>query len=252
MTHRAWGRRHWLPLIFRRPLPLGNVGPVVSFTFDDFPRTAYSVAGDILERNGVRGTYYTAMGLMNSSDGLGDYFRVEDLLAAAAAGHEIGSHTLHHVSSRATTVKTFVNEVIEGHAALRQVEGVHPTTNFAYPFGAVSAAAKRAVGNEMSSCRSTIPGVNGPIADLNLLLANPLYGGVEQMDSVRELLMETQRCAGWLIFYTHDVRISPSPYGCTPELLARTVEMTLSMSMRISTVNAVLTAAGCNPTPESY
>ena len=42
-------------------------GGVVSFTFDDFPRSAWSNGGAVLEEYDVRGTYYAAMGLAGTA-----------------------------------------------------------------------------------------------------------------------------------------------------------------------------------------
>jgi len=114
------------------------------------------------------------------------------------------------------------------------------SNNFAYPYGAVTAAAKRIVGKEMQSCRGTYHGVNGPVVDLNLLRANPLYGDTEKLESVRQLLAENEETRGWLIFYTHDVRKNPSAYGCTPELFESVVKMVQERSMKILTVEQVL------------
>src|SRR5271169_4689030 len=93
-------RRRLLCFLHRRVGLLGSPGPFVSFAFDDFPRTAYTVGGSTLKKFGVRGTYYVAMGLMNTSNELGEQFRLEDLHAAAADGHELASHTFSHKSSR--------------------------------------------------------------------------------------------------------------------------------------------------------
>ena len=67
-------RRRALCSLYRRTMPLGNAGPIVSFTFDDFPRSAYSVGGAMLEKFGARGTYYVTAGLMNVSNELGELF----------------------------------------------------------------------------------------------------------------------------------------------------------------------------------
>ncbi|MCK1513398.1 hypothetical protein IVB22_12640 [Bradyrhizobium sp. 190] len=38
---------------------------------------------------------------------------------------------------------------------------------------------------------------------------------------------EAQTNNGWLIFYGHDVTDRPSPYGCSPALLAHALEAAL-------------------------
>ena len=240
LCEREWGRRHWLPVVYRRAMRLPESGPLVSFTFDDFPRTAYTVGGAILKSLGVRGTFYTALGLMNTTNHSGDQFRLDDLHCLFADGHELASHTFHHVSSRNTSAGAFVREALEGRAAMQRMPGLSVTDNFAYPFGQVTAVTKRAVGRKMLSCRGIYHGVNGPVVDLNLLRANSLYGHTEQLGRVRDLLRRNKELGGWLIFYTHDVQQAHSPYGCTPALLESAVQLALESSMRIVTVNQVL------------
>jgi peptidoglycan/xylan/chitin deacetylase (PgdA/CDA1 family) len=203
----------------RRPVAMNDTGPFVSFSFDDFPRTALTTGGAILSNRGVRGTYYVAMGLMGISNEQGEHFRREDLHQVLQDGHELGSHTFSHPSSRRVPLSAFQEDVRKGHQALREFASSRVSENFAYPFGEATVAAKKAVGTEMMSCRGVYPGVNGPDVDLNLLNANLLYGDIENLGEVEQLVRENERQKGWLIFYTHDVCRKPSLYGCTPELL---------------------------------
>lgn len=245
LPRREWGRRHWLPLSFRRDVRLPDIGPIVTFTFDDFPRSAQEAGGAILKSFGLRGTFYASYGLVGTTDAYsGDLFCLEDLYRLVNDGHELASHTFHHVSSRSTSARAFVQEVLQGRAAMQSLSGLTVSDNFAYPFGAVTAVTKRAVGKKMQSCRGIYRGVNGPIVDLNLLRANPLYGGTEQLDFVRRLLRNNEERSGWLIFYTHDVQNTHSPYGCTPALLESAVKLALDSSMKILTVNDVLGNGG--------
>ena len=48
--------------LFTRPVAIPSQKPFISFTFDDFPRSAWLTGGAILERFGVRGTYYASLG----------------------------------------------------------------------------------------------------------------------------------------------------------------------------------------------
>ena len=233
-------RRGLLRSLHRRMVPLGDGGPFVSFAFDDFPRTAYTAGGSILKSLGFRGTYYVAMGLMGTSNELGEQFRMEDLRSLAAEGHEVGSHTFSHGSSRAASAAAFLEDVKKGDGAIHEMAKLTPSGNFAYPYGEVALAAKRAVGGAMTSCRSIYGGVNGPFADLNLLSANSLYGGVDRLPAVRELVLENERRKGWLIFYTHDVRFNPSRYGCTPELLQAAALVAGERGARVLPVAGVL------------
>lgn len=232
-------RRQYVQLAHRRPFQLGETGPLVSFTFDDFPRTAYTCGGMILKDFGVRGTYYTAAGLMNGQGPSGDHFVLEDLILVVADGHELASHTFSHISSYSVPAGAYFEDVCVGRESLRKMPNLVVSDNFAFPFGAVTAASKLAVGKNMRSCRSTLGGVNGALVDLNLLRANALYGDTEQVGRVERLLDETARTRGWLIFYTHDVRKDYSPYGCSPRLFELAVKAATRRSMEIVTIEEV-------------
>src|SRR5277367_2947024 len=96
-AHRAFLRG-----VARREARIENDRPYVSFTFDDFPKTALTVGGKILEDSGARGTYYAAPGLMGTISEVGLNFDKEDLQQLIASGHELGNHTYSHVHARRT------------------------------------------------------------------------------------------------------------------------------------------------------
>jgi peptidoglycan/xylan/chitin deacetylase (PgdA/CDA1 family) len=230
-------------LLHRRTVPLGSIGPIVSFTFDDFPRTAYSVGGAILEQFGARGTYYVAPGLMNTSGELGEQCGVDDIHSLLEKGHELGSQTFSHSSSRAVSLAAFQADVEKGREALKELAGIDPP-NFAYPYGHVTLRSKETLGPTLASSRSIFPGCNGPEVDLNLLKANRLYGDVEPSRSVEALIRQNAAQKSWLIFYTHDVRPNPSVYGCTPALFESAVSLAAHSGSRILTIQDVLTELG--------
>jgi peptidoglycan/xylan/chitin deacetylase (PgdA/CDA1 family) len=236
-------RRRVLSSLYRRNVPLGDCGPIVSFTFDDFPRTAYSAGGAILERFGVRGTYYAAVGLTNTSNELGEQFRREDIDSLLEDGHELASHTFHHISCHSVSCAAFREDVKKGREAVEEVTG-YDSPNFAYPFGDVTLRIKRTLGFDLGSARSIFPGLNGPVIDLNLLRANSLYGDLEAAARAEELILENINRKSWLIFYTHDVRPSPSAFGCTPALLEAAVSCAVRSGCRILTVGEALTELG--------
>ena len=236
-------RRIILCSLYRRPIELGGTGPVISFSFDDFPRTAYSVAGAILEKYGVRGTYYVASGLMNKIDHLGEQFHADDLHALRDGGHDLGSQTFSHISSRSASCAAFREDVQRGREVLEKLTGVDGG-NFAYPYGHVTLKTKRILGPALTSSRSIIPGFNGPEVDLNLLKANRLYGGLDQSRYAEGLILENAKRKTWLIFYTHDVCPEPSIYGCTPALFEATVSAAVRSGSRILTIQQVLSERG--------
>lgn len=218
---------------------------MVSFSFDDFPRTAYFVGGAILKDLGVRATYYAAVGLMGTTNERGEHFSPEDLRGLVQDGHELANHTFSHISSRSVPHSVYSRDFKRGRQALAEIAGVADSGNFAYPFGDVTLETKRALGPETCSSRSIFPGFNGPEVDLNLLRANRLYGDFGEFRRSRELILENKRRRGWLIFYSHDVRPSPSRYGCTPELLESTASFALKQGCQVLSVIEALAELSC-------
>jgi peptidoglycan/xylan/chitin deacetylase (PgdA/CDA1 family) len=236
-------RRSLLCALYRRTAALGDHGPIVSFTFDDFPRTASSTGGAILEAYGARGTYYVTAGLMNVSNELGELFVADDLPSLLEKGHELGSQTFRHSSGRSVSLAAFRNDVQDGIKALERLVGYN-STNFAYPYGHATLRSKKALSAVLASARSVIPGFNGPEIDLNLLLAHRLYGDVEMSHQVEDLIVQNEKQRTWLIFYTHDVRPNHSEYGCTPALLEFAVSRAAKSGNRILTVEQALAELG--------
>ena len=232
-------RRNLTCSVNRRAISLKMQNPVVSFCFDDFPRTAYSSGGSILRSFQARGTYYAALGLMGTSNELGDLLTWEDIESLLSDGHELGSHTFSHCSGRNVSPDVFERDALLGREVIRRMTGCD-AGSFAYPYGHVIVRLKKRLGAQMDSCRGIYGGLNWPSADLNLLRANSLYGDADQCERVKSLLVDSERPGGWLIFYTHDVRRHPSPFGCTPALLEKTIEMTMENGFRISPVAEVV------------
>ncbi len=234
-------RRYVWSSFYSRLMPLGDCGPIVTFSFDDFPRTALTNGASIVERYGGRATYYVAMGLMGTDNQLGKQFRRTDLHCLIERGHEVASHTFSHCSAQNTPFQIFRKDVERCEEALRESIATGPSNNFAYPYGEVTLKAKKQLGLRMRSCRGTCSGFNGPEVDLNLLRANSLYGDIDQSEAAKELILENENRRSWLIFYSHDVASKPSRFGCTPGLLEAVVSFAADRGARIMTVADVVT-----------
>lgn len=199
-----------------RPARIERPGGVVSFTFDDFPRSAWVNGGAILEKFDKRGTYYAAMGLAGTENQLGPMFDADDLRAAHAAGHEIACHTYSHRDCCRASPNEIAAEITRNASALAELIDA-PPGNFAYPFGGVSLTAKNTLASRFASCRGTGRGLNHGTVDLADLLATSIYSRDFDRDLLCQMIDDAQAANGWVIFYTHDVADPPSPFGCTPK-----------------------------------
>ncbi|SDX30310.1 Polysaccharide deacetylase [Saccharopolyspora shandongensis] len=110
---------------------------VVTFTVDDGSVSQTSGAR-ILSKHGMRGTFYVVSG----SIGTRGYLSLDDLRSLAAAGHEIGGHTVNHPDLAEGAPDEARREICQDRANL-VAWGFRPTS-FAYPFGSFSREAERA------------------------------------------------------------------------------------------------------------
>jgi len=191
------------------------MGPVISFTFDDVPRSAIAVGADILGKHGLKGTYYVCMSLAHTTGATGEYFGPDDLRWLAASGHEIGCHTFGHLSLRDHSAEAIAADLDRNQLALQEVLPGFTPRQFAYPYGHISIETWRLVRKRFQTCRGTLAGIHPALERFDRLFANCLYETVPVARSLR-LIDQVLEKGGWLIFYTHDIATSPSSFGCTP------------------------------------
>jgi peptidoglycan/xylan/chitin deacetylase (PgdA/CDA1 family) len=237
-------RRRLLCSFYRRPVPLGAHGPIITFSFDDCPRSALTSGAAVLEDFGARATYYITMSLMNTKNHLGEQFHDEDLRSVLGRGHELASHTFSHLSARQVSFDVFRNDVQRGEQAVRERMSLQGAGNFAYPYGDVTLMTKKRLGPQLMSSRGTCRGLNGPDVDLNLLRANRLYGDVDRAEEAKRLILENEEQGHWLIFYSHDVAATPSRFGCTPKHLEAVCAFAAARAARFMTVAQVIKEIG--------
>ena len=99
-----------------------------------------------------------------------------------------------------------------------------------------------------ASARTIVWGVNRVSIDLGLLKSVPIYSGGGSL-RLTSYLDELQARSGWLVLYTHDVSMRPSPYGCTPEELNSVIRRARAMGALILPVGAVVDQLRDAPLP---
>jgi hypothetical protein len=86
---------------------------------------------------------------------------------------------------------------------------------------------KRATAKHFLCCRGGGQTLNVGTADLNQLAAYFLEKSRENIQAVKNVIDLNQEVRGWIIFATHDVSTTPSPYGCTPAFFEDVVRYAL-------------------------
>jgi peptidoglycan/xylan/chitin deacetylase (PgdA/CDA1 family) len=219
--------------LYKRPLNIGSKGPFISFSFDDFPRSAFLSGGAILKDNGVRGTYYASLGLMGRKTDVGQVFVSDDLKELVAQGHELGCHTFDHLHPWKTRPDVFEDSVSQNKRALKELIAEVELRTFSYPFQYPRPQTKRRIGRHFACCRRGGQRFNAGMADSNLLFGYFLEKSRESFESVRDIIDRNRHAGGWLIFATHDISDSPTPYGCRPAFFEKIVRYSVASGAKI-------------------
>jgi len=227
-----------------KPLGMRNQAPLVTFTFDDVPDSAYVNGAAVLERHGLRGTFYVASGTCGYKDAYWRVIGADQVRALYDAGHEIGCHTFSHVRVEDLDAQRMDEECAQNLRRLRELCPGIALTNFCYPFGRASLPRKMQLQKRFDSCRGVYQGVNASTADLGMLRTIDLYDRTLTPDKLRRVLRETRERNGWLIFTTHDVADKPSWIGCSPRLLADTIAAVQAENMQCLPIRDALKAIG--------
>lgn len=219
-----WSQRRAARWLARRICRLGATSPIISFTFDDFPRSALHQGGSILREYGFAGTFYTSFGLMGTTAPTGGIFTVEDLPEFVRQGHELGCHTFDHCDSWQTNPAEFEASIVRNQRKLAELLPDAAFSSLSYPISWPRPQTKRRVARYFECARGGGQTFNVGDADLNFLKAFFIEQCHGNMDEIRRVVDANARANGWLIFATHDVSESPTRFGCTPVFFRQVVE----------------------------
>ena len=107
----------------------------LSFTFDDGFVDHFTLAGPMLEKHGLRGTFFIVVNWI----GKGNHLTWEQVKSLSERGHEIGSHSMRHwnlvTSSDNGDLVNLEKEIVDPIGIIKEKIGVSPVT-FAYPLNA--------------------------------------------------------------------------------------------------------------------
>lgn len=210
-------------------------GAMISFTFDDAWRSQYEEALPILDKHGIRGTFYITTQYFDENAYTGFMTRamVADL---SARGHEIGGHTITHPDLTTLSAGTLDRELGDSKAELEALVG-GTVYSLAYPFGSynstVIAAAERA-GYETSrtveaalnypgvpahKIQSYSPTANTPSAELKAAIDRAVAEGA------------------WLVIAFHEIDTNGREYANTPAYLDEVAAYAAAQPIRSVTVH---------------
>lgn len=230
-------KREWANISFVKNTGVHLPYPLVSFTFDDAPSSAFENGGNILSNYGFRGTFYIALSLMHNAN---VRFTFEQLKEAVSQSHELGCHTFNHIDLSQTKLTQSITDIEHNQEAMQELFPGIEFKNFSYPFGAQTRGIKKYLSGRFRSARGIGHGINVGRTDLCNLKAVKLYENKRSLEQTFAAIHEAAESKGWLIFYTHDVAHNPSKHGCSPAYFEAVVKECANRGIRVVTVNEAL------------
>ncbi|MBI3943207.1 MAG: polysaccharide deacetylase family protein [Chloroflexi bacterium] len=122
-----------------KKLPLPQRLAVI--TFDDGWTSQYTEAFPVLQRYGFKATFFLVNNYLTGTV----YMSKVQAQSLAAAGMEIGAHTLNHSKLTTVTLAELQRQLVSSKAGLERLTGL-PVTVFAYPYGSYNTTVVSQVG----------------------------------------------------------------------------------------------------------
>ena len=193
---RGFYRRKVASILSRESILIHPQRPLISFTFDDFPRSALLAGGAILNHFGAAATYYASFGLLGKESSTGQMFVSNDLQPLLDQGHELGCHTFDHCDSWDTAPVDFENSIIANVEALHRFLPSAEFRSFSYPISLPRPLTKARVARHFACCRGGGQTLNTGTVDINQLSAFFLEKSRHDFQAVR--IIQAQSSSSWL------------------------------------------------------
>jgi len=220
--------------------------PVISFSYDDFPKSAIDIGAAELEKHDFQGSFYPAATFCGAHEDGQDYYAEEDIQRLRAQGHEIGCHTHDHANLLRLNNCEIDDQFARNQKFFEPMLETDRFVSMAYPFGNVSPRVKKVAQKRFPICRGVWSGVNTGMIDMALLKVVGLDHHLT-VEQTRDWIEEARAVNGWLIFVAHDIQDQHSPFGVSPERYAAIVDAVAQTGIEVRTIRDAAAKAVGDP-----
>jgi peptidoglycan/xylan/chitin deacetylase (PgdA/CDA1 family) len=186
----------------------------VTVCFDDASASHWAAAA-LLASAGLRGSFFVNSSRLGSGR---DYLTWKQLEEMAAAGHEIGGHTLTHPDLTRLPEADVIREI--GGDRLALLKRGFEATSFAYPYGAYNASLRRAVrraGYSAGRAGWGLRRIGDPTDSRSYVETVPprdryairtaccIDDAGVTVDTIKQYILAAERTRGWVTLVFHDL-----------------------------------------------
>jgi glycosyltransferase involved in cell wall biosynthesis len=127
----------------------------------------------------------------------------------------------------------FEKSIIENRISLNRLTPGAQFETFSYPISLPRPMTKAKIADYFQCCRAGGQTLNTGKADLNQLSAYFLEKSRHNIQAIKDLIDHNKKVRGWLIFATHDISETPTPFGCTPDFFEQIVQYAIGSGASI-------------------
>jgi len=205
----------------------------ISLTFDDGWRSQYDHAIPILDKYGIRATFYIATGLLYS--GRSEYMGPAEVCHLYKSGHEIGAHSVTHPGMQLSFLWKG-GEILRSKNDLKRL-GIE-ISSYAYPYARHHFMIRRivrragydnarAAGDKAHMLRNNRYAVRGYSIRRDTTISD-----------VTEWIRQSKDAL--LVFIFHQIDTGAFDYGCTPDLFDQICKYLLECGRAIRPLTTAL------------
>ncbi|PKL76213.1 MAG: hypothetical protein CVV27_11420 [Candidatus Melainabacteria bacterium HGW-Melainabacteria-1] len=182
---------------------------MVSVSFDDIWKTAYTLGASELEARGFKGSFYITR-LYTEQPGE-KYANLNDVKDLIKRGHELGSHSHRHAAMSEMEQPALLEDIRKSTVLLKDL-GVSEI-GIAYPFGDFNGSVETEVQRFHSYARTSLAGLNDKTSNRYRLRIVPVTSETST-ESLLSWIQSAAETRTWLILLFHDLGepIPQSPY----------------------------------------
>lgn len=217
------------------PTPPTVWDAMVSITFDDSWISQYTNALPILEKAGMKGTFYiTTEPLIEKWDEFMNPTQVKDI---ANKGHEIGGHTVTHPHLPELSDTEVTKEITDSKKYLETLIG-RSVTALAYPFGEFNSTVKNLIKTAGYTTARGVQGetLNTPTTD-KYNLQSPCLLKNTPFATVKKSIDDAKSKKQWYILCFHEIKNNGTAYSVSIAQFQQIIDYIKSSGIKVVTVN---------------
>ncbi|MDO4461565.1 MAG: polysaccharide deacetylase family protein [Bacteroidia bacterium] len=189
----------------------GDAEAAISYTFDDNCPNQFSTIVPMMDEYDIKGTFFPVINWLN-----GNYNNIK---AAAANGHEIGSHTISHPNLGELSTDEVIKELHGSRSTIEEVIGNgYKCVTIAFPY-CIAPDSIELVSDDFINARVCDGKVDTANVNLLRVSSHPLGSAFNRtsFESILPILEKTRVKNGWSTLLFHEIDEGPgySPFPST-------------------------------------